>query len=1184
MPPPSASLYVPRTRLDDRAAELTAHAVTIVRAGGGFGKTTLLRSWAAAVRGRARVAWLSLEPFDATPSALVEGIDASLRHAIPELGATVAQMIAGGDDDVRRLVSALSNELLAWTAANDERVVLILDDVQFVIDNDATTAALSDVVGAMPDRVHVVIASRAPLRFPPLGKLRAAGRLFELDETDLRFTESEASALLADEHAAPLYHERTEGWPIALALLAQVYQRAPERPDVALAGSRESLFQFLAEEVTGRLDPAFVQQLYVLAIPETIDADVACALLGIDRIESAIGNLSSSGVYFGRVDDQSWRLHALFRDFLIERLREEDPARLRALRVRYAELLRARGRKMEALHQLLDAEDYESIVEYSQEALIAIQFSDRFRQMIGMFSRVPDRVFAENLILHRLYAKALARDGKPDLAKEQLLRCYERALERGDARNAFFAQLNLGINTPEFLSFSRGDHVQSLAHFQRMLDLAQSDALRSEPRFLMYARWHLGIAAACRSDFDEAFEHLREAERIERALPRHIETVLVDISTFHGWVGSWHRSLEYAELAEELFRSGGGDAQIGRALAAQARAHVALRTNPDRPAQLLRDAIDALHSAHQEEELPNAYALTARVALAHEPPDLEAARAAIAEAERRLARHPNRAYAFDIARAAFELSLHADSAGAAKDRATALRRIADANDDPWQHAIVHLCEAQRLRTAEEHDGARDRFGLAASRLAALGDRYHAAVARIHELELEARDGVLHAVDLEAFLENRHDDAVEAAIRASGDAAATLLAWMLRSACIVEHAVTLLAESSGQRTGALVEIAQSESAAPHARAVALRALAHNDPQRARGVVARMTNDPHEAVASTARALLDFLPSPEAPDLGVDVVGMLRASIGSVQIGEDDERLGRRKSAELLRYLAIADAPVPKSAIVGALWPDNPNLLDTTFRVTLHQLRRALQPDVDGPGDYVEYDGNTARLRRASFAGTDAARAFAQLKQAQLAAAKRDRDAAASLVDAAIDVFARAPQEHAVDEWLRPHVRRWRTCAVQALRLRASLDRDANDLSAAIERLEAALALEPLDEEVVTELLDAFERTGRLDSARVTFEEYRRRLDDQVGTSPSPQLVERYGRIVSRTGPARKRSGLSDRELEVVTMIGRGRSNKQIASELGLSVWTVNNHVAKILKKLGVDSRAGAVAASAGLLDG
>jgi DNA-binding NarL/FixJ family response regulator len=53
------------------------------------------------------------------------------------------------------------------------------------------------------------------------------------------------------------------------------------------------------------------------------------------------------------------------------------------------------------------------------------------------------------------------------------------------------------------------------------------------------------------------------------------------------------------------------------------------------------------------------------------------------------------------------------------------------------------------------------------------------------------------------------------------------------------------------------------------------------------------------------------------------------------------------------------------------------------------------------------------------------------------------------------------------------------------------------------------------------------------------------------------------------------GLSPRELEVVTILAMGRSNKEIASELHISVHTVERHIANIFVKLGTRNRAEAV---------
>ncbi|HWB78349.1 MAG TPA: HD domain-containing phosphohydrolase [Nannocystaceae bacterium] len=53
-----------------------------------------------------------------------------------------------------------------------------------------------------------------------------------------------------------------------------------------------------------------------------------------------------------------------------------------------------------------------------------------------------------------------------------------------------------------------------------------------------------------------------------------------------------------------------------------------------------------------------------------------------------------------------------------------------------------------------------------------------------------------------------------------------------------------------------------------------------------------------------------------------------------------------------------------------------------------------------------------------------------------------------------------------------------------------------------------------------------------------------------------------------------AGLSQREVEVVVLVARGKTNREIGTLLGISARTVQNHVAHIFDKLGVSSRAGA----------
>jgi len=77
-----------------------------------------------------------------------------------------------------------------------------------------------------------------------------------------------------------------------------------------------------------------------------------------------------------------------------------------------------------------------------------------------------------------------------------------------------------------------------------------------------------------------------------------------------------------------------------------------------------------------------------------------------------------------------------------------------------------------------------------------------------------------------------------------------------------------------------------------------------------------------------------------------------------------------------------------------------------------------------------------------------------------------------------------------------------------------------------------------------------------------------------------------RAVSGRLTRRARSGstnlesLTRRETDVLELLARGRSNKQIAKDLDLGLRTVEGHVSKVLAKLGVQSRTEAVAYALG----
>jgi DNA-binding NarL/FixJ family response regulator len=74
----------------------------------------------------------------------------------------------------------------------------------------------------------------------------------------------------------------------------------------------------------------------------------------------------------------------------------------------------------------------------------------------------------------------------------------------------------------------------------------------------------------------------------------------------------------------------------------------------------------------------------------------------------------------------------------------------------------------------------------------------------------------------------------------------------------------------------------------------------------------------------------------------------------------------------------------------------------------------------------------------------------------------------------------------------------------------------------------------------------------------------------------ELVERFERLVQRVRPPWGKRELTPRELEVLTLLSEGLAQIEIAGRLQISPKTVATHIERILSKLGVRSRAQAVA--------
>jgi LuxR family transcriptional regulator, maltose regulon positive regulatory protein len=353
--PPLRSGLVARDELVARLLADPERKLTLVCAPAGWGKSTLLSVWSASPGESRPFAWVLLDPADSDPVRFWGYVIATLRSVDPELGsAPLAGLRSAGRDLVDVVVAPLINEL----AALEARLVLVLDDYQFV-HGEAVHASVAFLLRHLPATLHVAIASRVDPPLPVAG-LRAAGQVTEIRAGDLRFSEAEAEELLngslgldLDPADVQLLRERTEGWAAGLQLAALSARTVEDRNAFAseFAGSDRLVGDYLRELLADR-DPGSRDFLLETSILERLCAALCDAVTGRRDASEQLDAIERGNLFLIPLDARGewYRYHHLFRDLLRHELMRAAPGVVLDLHRRASAWHREQGNVEESIH------------------------------------------------------------------------------------------------------------------------------------------------------------------------------------------------------------------------------------------------------------------------------------------------------------------------------------------------------------------------------------------------------------------------------------------------------------------------------------------------------------------------------------------------------------------------------------------------------------------------------------------------------------------------------------------------------------------------------------------------------------------------------------------------------------------------------------------------------------------
>jgi LuxR family maltose regulon positive regulatory protein len=553
--------YLSRSRLYNQLDDFRRHALNVVVAPAGYGKTSLVASWIR--RTRHTAAWLTLCAEDTDPRRFWSCLNRSIALA------TDNPLICGlpVPDDVwfgENIRSKGIDLLLATLDGLIEPLTIVLDDFQTVSQNRGITQDLAYFIDGLPENANIIVLSRSipPLR---LSRRRLEGALGELLIDDLAFTPQEAFALFS-QYRQPISKdfvkglvEQNEGCPAVFGLLLSELQKqcVTSITEDLPADFIESLDAYFLEEILDPL-PQNVQDFMVMTSTlESFSPSLAGYLLKrqpqhepfattLETIEWLLAN----GILVcaePEADDELWYCYPkLLRHALLQKAKRKGLSFMRDSRRAAGEWFLAEGKIDEAAFYAALARDYDVIRDIILRSWREKFEGDDLSTLLRWFSSLPEEYIAAYPKLCLFETLPLATSGDFATARKRFDQVKRSSKKKSDLYDATADALYSLVRSIE------GDFDESRMAAQRALDKLPED--ETHFRAMLYQTL---CGATPAYDIIASYQMLQRAEAMTTSSSD--KTVLCSLySNFarvEARIGMCTQALEHVHQARELYRS-----------------------------------------------------------------------------------------------------------------------------------------------------------------------------------------------------------------------------------------------------------------------------------------------------------------------------------------------------------------------------------------------------------------------------------------------------------------------------------------------------------------------------------------------------------------------------------------------------------------------------------------------------
>lgn len=417
--PPVAENFLKRPAVDQLLKNAFKKPLTTITARAGYGKTQAVLSALQTLNSKS--SWIQLSDLDNHIARFWRRIAYSFKPQSDDLFNSLKSL--GYPETIAvidQLLRLLSNEL-------NEHFILVFDDFYF-IKNKTILNFFELLVSARIKNLSIVLISRTKSSLN-LIEMLSKGLLTRITEDDLRFSKEEMDDYF-HEQGVHFNHKMssdiysyTDGWVFAICLVGLAAKKGDISNQNPIATAKIDIFDLIEKEIFGAAPKEIQDFLIKISVLDVIPSGL------LNELASQNFPLISEMVQtnlFIQFDPLSniYRIHQLFKEFLLERKEQLDEDEFRQVNLVAAKWYEKNERKYEAIGYYKKCGCYNEIfnIIISITHHIPTEIADFFIELI---EQAPEEMIKARPIMRVVKSKHLFNNNRLSEAKKELQKIRE---------------------------------------------------------------------------------------------------------------------------------------------------------------------------------------------------------------------------------------------------------------------------------------------------------------------------------------------------------------------------------------------------------------------------------------------------------------------------------------------------------------------------------------------------------------------------------------------------------------------------------------------------------------------------------------------------------------------------------------------------------------------------------------